>query len=163
MAILPGSDARGNAPEAMGGLMFPPGLDGYNVEPTRGVRRTLQLDDANRIAAQLEKDRGVYIRPPIGPVEYAESNIKKSTALTGVAGYNQKNIPLPNSPDDMSQAQYMESIAQSVPEQRMRMRQALSVGKQNFLNTPTLPQEYPLTSHNMMNNLLALAKQKLGK
>ena len=161
MAIVPGSDATGKAPEAFGGLMMPPGLNGYNVEPLLGVRRVMQLDDGNRIAAQLEKDRGAYIRPPIGPVEYSESNIKKSTALTGVAGYNQRNIPIPNSADDMSQAEYMQSTLQSTPEQRLRMRQALSVGKQNFLNTRTMPQEYPLNSHNMVNNLLSLAKQKL--
>ncbi len=161
MAIVPGSDASGKAPEAFGGLMLPPGLNGYNVEPLLGVRRVMQLDDANRIAAQLEKDRGAYIRPPIGPVEYAESNIKKSTALTGVAGYNQRNIPIPDSADDMSQAQYMQATLQSTPEQRMRMRQALSVGKQNFLNNHPVSREYPLNTHNMMNNLLALAKQKI--
>ncbi len=161
MAILPRSDASGKAPEASAGLMFPPGLGGYNVEPQLGVRRVAQLDSSTRVAAQLEKDRGAYIRPPVLPVEYGEGNIKKSVYMTGAAGYNQRNVPLPDSPDDMSQNQYMLSLLQNQPQQRLRLQQSLATGKQNFLNIPTAPADYPLSTHNMMNNLLALSKQKL--
>jgi hypothetical protein len=99
----------------------------------------------------------------VGPVEYAESNIKKSTELTGVAGYNQRNVPIKDSPDDMSQADYLLSMKQETPEQRMRMRQALTVANQNFLNTRTINMDYPSNSHNMVNNLLAMSKAKLQK
>jgi hypothetical protein len=161
MAIVPGL-GNGKTPEQLGGLSFPAALGGYNVEPQLSIRRVAQLDDANRIASQLEKDRGSYIRPPVGPVEYSEGNIKKSTLLTGVAGYNQRNVPIPNSPDDMSQDQYIQSIVQGTAPQRQRLQQALAVGKQNFLNTHTSSTEYPFPSHNMANNLLSLAKQKRG-
>ena len=162
MAIVPGI-GNGKAPEQIGGLMFPPGLGGYNREPQLGVRRVMQLDNASRVASQIEHDRGAYSRPPVGPVEYAEGNIKKSTELTGVAGYNQRNVPIKDSPDDMSQAYYLLSMKQETPEQRMRMRQALAVANQNFLNTRTTNMEYPSNSHNMVNNLLALSKAKLQK
>lgn len=99
----------------------------------------------------------------MGPVEYAEGNIKKSTELTGVAGYNQRNVPLKDSPDDMSQADYLLSMKQETPDQRLRMRQALAVANQNFLNTRTVNTEYQSNSHNMVNNLLALSKAKLQK
>jgi hypothetical protein len=162
MAILPGI-GDGKAPEQIGGLTFPAGLGGINRNPQMGVRRVMQLDNASRIAAQLEHDRGFYSRPAVGPVEYSEGNIKKSTELTGVAGYNQRNIPLKDSPDDMSQTDYLLSMKQETPQQRMRMREAVSVAKQNFLNTPTTNTEYPSNSHNMVDNLLALSKAKLKK
>jgi len=144
-------------------LMAPPGLGGINQEPLLGIRRVAQLDNANRIASQLEHDRGAYVRPPVGPVEYAEGNIKKSTALTGPAGYNQKAIPLPDSPDDMSQSQYLMSLQQGSPQQRMRMQAALAGAKQNFLNTHLQQTDYPLSTHNMMDNLMSIARAKLQK
>jgi hypothetical protein len=162
VAILP-NFGGGKAPELTGGLMFPPGLGGINKEPELGVRRVMQLDNGSRIAAQIEHNRGAYSRPPVGPVEYAEGNIKKSTEITGVAGYNQRNIPIKDSPDDMSQADFMLSLQQETAPQRMRMRTALSVPVQNFLNTRTVNPEYPLNTHNMMNNLLSLAKAKIQK
>jgi len=143
--------------------MAPPGLGGINQEPLLGIRRVAQLDNANRIASQLEHDRGAYVRPPVGPVEYAEGNIKKSTALTGPAGYNQKAIPLPDSPDDMSQSQYLMSLQQGSPQQRMRMQAALAGAKQNFLNTHLQQTDYPLSTHNMMDNLMSIARAKLQK
>lgn len=162
MAILPGSGPKG-IPENMPGLTIPPGIGGVNKEPFLGIRRVAQLDSATRVAAQLEHDRGAYVRPPVGPVEYSEGNIKKSTYLTGVAGYNQKSIPLPDSPDDMSQAQYLLSLQQSAPGQRMRMQAALAGAKQNFLNTHLQSNDYPLSTHNMMDNLMNIARAKLQK
>jgi hypothetical protein len=63
----------------------------------------------------------------------------------------------------MSQADFMLSLQQETAPQRMRMRTALSVPVQNFLNTRTVNPEYPLNTHNMMNNLLSLAKAKIQK
>lgn len=162
MAILPGTGPS-KTPESQPSLMVPPGIGGINQEPYLGIRRVAQLDNANRIAAQLEHDRGAYVRPPVGPVEYAEGNIKKSTALTGPAGYNQKNVPLPDSADDMSQAQYLMSLQQASPQQRMRMQAALAGAQQNFLNTKLVQTDYPLNTHNMMDNLMSIARAKLQK
>lgn len=162
MAILPGSGPN-NIPESKASLMVPPGIGGLNQEPFLGIRRVAQLDSATRVAAQLEHDRGAYTRPPVGPVEYAESNIKKSTYLTGAAGYNQKSIPLPDSPDDMSQSQYLLSLQQGDPNQRLRMQTALAGAKQNFLNTRLQSSEYPFSTHNMMDNLMNIARAKLQK
>jgi hypothetical protein len=159
MAILPKS-APGKEPESRAQGFLPPGLAGYNHEPFIGLRRTIQLDDANRVATQIERDRGAYVRSPIGPVEYGEGNIKKSTALTGPAGYNHRAIPIPESPDDMSQTDYLMTFRQNTAPERMRMRQALAVPQQNFLSTQVTQLEYPALSHNMADNLLRLALAK---
>ncbi|NDF98235.1 MAG: hypothetical protein EB101_04780 [Chitinophagia bacterium] len=143
--------------------MTPAGLGGLNQEPFLGIRRVAQMDDANRVASQIEHDRGAYLRPAVGPVEYSEGNIKKSTALTGPAGYNQRAVPLPDSPDDMSQAQYLMALEQATPAQRMRMQASLAGAKQNFLNTRLAQTEYPLNTHNMVDNLMSIARAKLNK
>jgi len=162
VAILPGSGPS-RVPENKSSLLIPPGIGGLNQEPFLGIRRVSQLDSATRVASQIEHDRGAYVRPPVGPVEYAEGNIKKSVYLTGPAGYNQKSIPLPDSPDDMSQSQYLMSLQQGAPGQRLRMQAALAGGKQNFLNTQLQQTDYPLTTHNMMDNLMNIARAKLQK
>ena len=54
----------------------------------------------------------------------------------------------------------MLSMLQNKPEQRMRMRMAMAIPKQNFLYRPPVSSEYPMNTHNMMNNLLALAKER---
>lgn len=162
MAILP-KPTPGKEPESQLNTYVPPGLNGYNREPFLGLRRIMQLDGANRIASQIEHDRGAYSRAPVAPVEYGEGNIKKSTAFTGPAGYNHQAIPIADSPDDMSQTDYMISLRQATGPERFRMRQALSIPQQNFLYTQMVrSDDYPLNSHNMMNNLLSLASTKLA-
>ena len=128
-----------------------------------GIRRGVQMDDSSRIAAQIQHNRGVYTRPPVGPVEYSEGNIKKSTELTGVAGYNQKEIPFRDSADDMSQMQYMDSIAQNTPEQRALLQQEMLNPNQYFLNTQEISDNKIVTSHNTPTNLMILAKVKAMK
>jgi|32_taG_2_1085360.scaffolds.fasta_scaffold05169_5 hypothetical protein len=161
MAILPQTGVP-ELPELKGTDNFYTGLTGFNTPFQVALRRGMVFDHngATRVAAQIEHDLGSYIRPAVGPVEYGEGNIKKSTAVTGPAGYNQRAVPLPESPDDMSQEQYMLSYMQGKPEQRERLRMAMAIPKQNFLNRPPISSEYPMTTHNMMNNLLALAAQK---
>lgn len=158
MAIIPGSDT-GKAPEALPRLAMP-NLGMLNQEPMLGIRRVAQLDNANRVSAQFANDRGIRSRPPVGPVEYGEGNIKKSTALTGPAGYNQRNIPLPESPDDMSQAEYLISMGENNTQTRAALRQLTSIPRQTMLNTPSFSDDYPYQSSNTINNLLALAKLK---
>jgi hypothetical protein len=104
MAILPrpGENKMPAELKPLGGLAaLPPGLMTANTPLEIGIRRGVQMDDSSRIAAQIQHNRGVYTRPPVGPVEYSEGNIKKSTELTGVAGYNQKEIPFRDSADDI--------------------------------------------------------------
>ena len=160
MAIVPGVGGAG-APEATPEPKFLQGRLGYNREPDLSIRRIASIDSVTRVAAQLEHDRGVYRRPPVQTVEYGEGNIKKSHYVTGAAGYNQRAIAAPDSADDMSQEQYMLSAAQTKPEQRLRLQQELVLNaKQNFLNTKVLTTDYPQHSHNMIDNLMSLAKAK---
>jgi hypothetical protein len=158
MAIIPGSDS-GKAPEALPSLAMPT-LGALNQEPLLGIRRVAQLDNGNRVSSQYAHDRGFYSRPPVGPVEYGEGNIKKSTVLSGPAGYNQRNIPLPDSPDDMSQAEYLMSVKEDNPQTRLMLRQLTANPKQTMLSTPSFGDSYPYQSSNTMDNLLALAKLK---
>lgn len=160
MAIVPGVGA-GNVPESVPQPKFAQGRLGYNREPDLSIRRIASIDSVTRVAAQLEHDRGVYTRPPVQTVEYGEGNIKKSHYVTGAGGYNQRAIAAPDSADDMSQAQYMLAAAQMKPEQRLRLQKELVMNpNQNFLNTKSLATDYPQHSHNMINNLMSIAKAK---
>jgi hypothetical protein len=166
MAILPrpGENKMPAELKPLGGLAaLPPGLMTANTPLEIGIRRGVQMDDSSRIAAQIQHNRGVYTRPPVGPVEYSEGNIKKSTELTGVAGYNQKEIPFRDSADDMSQMQYMVSIAQNTPEQRALLQQEMLNPNQYFLNTQEISDNKIVTSHNTPTNLMILAKVKAMK
>ena len=166
MAILPrpGENKMPAELKPLGGLAaLPPGLMTANTPLEIGIRRGVQMDDSSRIAAQIQHNRGVYTRPPVGPVEYSEGNIKKSTELTGVAGYNQKEIPFRDSADDMSQMQYMVSIAQNTPEQRALLQQEMLNPNQYFLNTQEINDNKMVTSHNTRTNLMILAKVKAMK
>lgn len=162
MAILPQMGLPA-LPETKGEQQMYPAFSGYNTPYKVAFNRGIIFDNngANRVAAQIEHDLGSYIRPPVLPVEYGEGNIKKSTSLTGPAGYNQRAIPLPDSPDDMSQEQVMMSYLQNKPQERVRMAMSMAIPKQNFLQRPPISSEYASSSHNMMNNLLSIAKQKL--
>jgi hypothetical protein len=162
MAILPGFGSN-NLPEYTQRVPVNAGGIPLNQPPYVDLRRIQNLDSGSRVAAQAEKDLGVYMRPPVPPVEYAESNIKKSTEFTGVAGYNQRNIPLKDSPDDMSQIEYLVANDKNNPKYRMGLRDSLSGTKQNFLNNPSVSPEYPSNMHNMVNNLMYIAKAKLAK
>ena len=166
MAILPrpGENKMPAELKPLGGLAaLPPGLMTANTPLEIGIRRGVQMDDSSRIAAQIQHNRGVYTRPPVGPVEYSEGNIKKSTELTGVAGYNQKEIPFRDSADDMSQMQYMVSIAKNTPEQRALLQQEMLNPNQYFLNTQEINDNKMVTSHNTPTNLMILAKVKAMK
>ena len=166
MAILPrpGENKMPAELKPLGGLAaLPPGLMTANTPLEIGIRRGVQMDDSSRIAAQIQHNRGVYTRPPVGPVEYSEGNIKKSTELTGVAGYNQKEIPFRDSADDMSQMQYMASIAQNTPKQRALLQQEMLNPNQYFLNTQEISDNKIVTSHNTPTNLMILAKVKAMK
>lgn len=135
-----------------------PGLATVNTPFEIGLRRGMTIDNANRVNAQISHDRGIYSRPAVGPVEYSEGNIKKSTELTGVAGYNQKQIPLRDSADDMSQQEYIASAFENTPQHRADL-QNITLGKnQFFLNTQEVNDNKTVTSHNSPTSLMAQAK-----
>jgi hypothetical protein len=161
MAVLP-QPGSAPVPELNPELRFPAGLGGYNTPTIASIRRGMVFDSngSTRVAAQLEKDLGSYSRAPVQPTEYSEGNIKKSVQPVGPAGYNQHAVGIPDSPDDMTQEEYMVSLLQNKPESRERMRLAMSMPVQNFLRRPPVSSEYPLNTHNMSNNLLATAKMK---
>ena len=93
----------GSAPGTFRGFEFPPGLIGHNQPPGIGVRRVMSIDNPNMVADQVERDRGVYARPPVKPVQYSPGNIKTSDYNPGLAGYNQHGHTLPLKAADMSE------------------------------------------------------------
>tara|TARA_R100001594_G_scaffold38536_1_gene69839 strand:- start:12462 stop:12935 length:474 start_codon:yes stop_codon:yes gene_type:complete len=156
--------AAGATPGTFRGFEFPPGLIGHNQPPGIGVRRVVQIDNPNMVADQVEHDRGVYSRAPVKPVQYSTGNIKTSTYNPGLAGYNQRGFDLPDKAADMSTEEYLTAHYQATPEQRLRLQQSILTPYQYFLDTPTLlGTDYPEKSHNMVNNLMLLAKARIKK
>jgi hypothetical protein len=164
MAVVPLPNLAG-IPEATPQRRKSPATSGYSSPLMVAALRAMSYETGagTRVAAQAEVDRGVYERPAVGPVEYSEGNIKKSVNISGPAGYNQRAVPIPNSPDDMSQEEYLRSMLKNDPRFRQRLRTAMSVPFQAFLNRPTTNFDYPSMAHNMSNNLLALSTTKKRK
>ena len=125
-----------------------------------GVRRVAQLFNATRTAVQTDKDNGVYTRPQVGPIEYAESNIKKSHYNPGVAGYVQHGGVLTDNADDQTVQEYMSAYMQSMKAPVVGMQAKLMNPKQNFLQTKLAPEAYEAFSGNMADNLLSIARMK---
>ena len=69
-----------------------------NDDVSISVRRKTYTDDVNRVFAQYNIDHGTYVRQPVDPNPYAEGNITESAQLTGPAGYNHREVPLPERP-----------------------------------------------------------------
>lgn len=166
MAILPTNDTKAKGKKGQFAAEYKPPAPTpnqyINAEPMLGIRRVMQLDNGARVATQLEVDRGVYSRAPVAPPEYSFGNIKKSTMMTGVAGYNQRELPIAESPDDMSQSDYIMAVAQEVnPKARTALKRETALGQQFFLNTqsPGTVADYPIASHQMADNMLANAKR----
>lgn len=139
---------------------LPPGFLPTTNPLEVGIRRSAQLYNAPRTASQMAHDRGMYIRQPVGPVEYTEGNVKKSHYNTGLAGYNQRTFQLTDNPDDMSGQEYMASYAQSMPRAAREVQRATMVPQQTF-NQNRLPAAYyDALPGNMASNLLEMAKMK---
>lgn len=139
---------------------LPPGFLPTSNPLEVGVRRSAQLYNAPRAASQLAHDRGMYIRPPVGPVEYAEGNVKKSHYNTGLAGYNQHSLQLTDNPDDMDAQQYMSAYAQNMPEAAREVQKSTLNPQQAFNQTKLPAAYYDVLPGNMSNNLLEMAKIK---
>ena len=159
MAVVPGT--AGNIPEQKIVSELPKAPAYRNTAAEIQMRRIMQMDKPAAIASQYMHDRGMYERAAVGPVEYSEGNIKKSKEITGLAGYNHRDgMPIPDSPDDMNQAEYLASVGEQTPAVRMALQNIVGRKlKQNFLDTSSafLPQEYPSPMLNMQNNLLTRA------
>ena len=74
------------------------------------ARRQAYSDDVNRVFAQYNIDHGTYSRTPVNPLPYAEGNITKSAQPTGPAGYNHREMPLPERALDIPKEQYLSLI-----------------------------------------------------
>ena len=126
------------------------------------ARRQAYSDDVNRVFAQYNIDHGTYSRTPVNPLPYAEGNITKSQEVTGPAGYNHKEMPLPERPMDMSKGEY---VADTMMQQNPTMRgnvQALTVlPQQNFLNTQDPNQMMYLQDYRTADDM-SLQEQAMG-
>ena len=100
------------------------------------ARRQAYSDDVNRVFAQYNIDHGTYSRSPVNHIPYAEGNITKSAQPTGPAGYNHREMPLPERAVDIPKEQYIAetSLAQN-PTMRGSVQALTILPQQNFLNT----------------------------
>ena len=99
------------------------------------ARRQAYSDNVNRVFAQYNIDHGTYVRQPVDPNPYAEGNIVESAQVTGPAGYNHKEIPLPERPTDMPKEQYVaETVNAADPTMRVNVQALTLLPQQNFLN-----------------------------
>jgi len=100
------------------------------------ARRQAYTDDVNRVFTQYNIDQGTYFRSPVNPLPYAEGNITKSAQMTGPAGYNHKDLPLPERADDIPKEQYIAETAMAQdPTMRGNVQALTLLPQQNFLNT----------------------------
>ena len=162
MAVIPGN--AGKIPEAMAMENIPNPELYQNTLPQIAGRRVLQMDNGTATTAQFMKDRGQYIRRPVGTVEYTEGNIKKSNQVTGLPGYQHPDgVPLPLSPDDMSQQAYVKSMLEATPVNRLALQKTVGENlRQNFLSgsSAQLPQQLISPMLEMQNSLLNQANMK---
>ena len=164
MAVVPGT--AGAIPERMAMGRFNTAPTYKNTSADIMTRRMAQTFYPAALTAQFMVDRGGYTREAVGPVEYTEGNIKKSNQVTGLPGYNHPDgVPIPDSPDDMSQIEYLKSIVEGSPQNVMALQGVVGTTlNQNFLQNDSalLPKEYPSPMLNMQNNLLTMATRVKG-
>jgi hypothetical protein len=100
------------------------------------IRRSMTLDDINRVQAQYARDRGESAREPVGPTNYQEGNIMPSSQITGPAGYNhQDKLVLPDRAADMSKAEYLVKEQNTMdPNLRAQLQILTTLPQQNFYN-----------------------------
>ena len=126
------------------------------------ARRQAYSDDVNRVFPQYNIDNGTYTRTTVNPLPYAEGNITKSAQPIGPAGYNHREMPLPDRAVDIPKEQY---IAETSLAQNPTMRgsvQALTVlPQQNFLNTQD-PNQMMYTQDYRGADDISLQEQILG-
>ncbi len=135
-----------------------------NDDVNIAARRQAYSDNVNRVFAQYNIDHGTYVRQPVDPNPYAEGNITESTQTTGPAGYNHKNMPLPNRPMDMPKEQYItEMINEADPMIRATAKALTLMPQQDFLNRQdvaamSLNQDYRRSDDLMMQEVTDVKK-----
>jgi len=109
-----------------------------NTPETIELNRATQLDNVNRVYAQYQRDRGEYVREPVGPTDVQPGNIMPSQQVTGLAGYNHKdNLVIPDRAADISKGEYLVKTQNTLnPELRNQLKILTSLPQQNFLNAP---------------------------
>ena len=133
------------------------------------ARREAYTDNVNRVFAQYNIDHGTYIRQPVDPNPYAEGNITESAQVTGPAGYNHKDIALPERPMDMPKEQYVaETVNAADPTMRVNVQALTLLPKQNFLNRQdvaamSLGQDYRRQDDLMLQEQLTNQKNNAKK
>ena len=133
-----------------------------NDEISIRARQTQTLDNVNRVFHQYNIDHGSYLRTPVSPVEYGIGNVVKSNEVTGPAGYNQKEMPMPLRPGDMSRESYaMQEANKYDPTMRLNVAALSILPQQNFYDVTTADSKMPLRDYRMADNL-SLQQQILG-
>ena len=133
-----------------------------NDEISIRARQTQTLDNVNRVFHQYNIDHGSYLRTPVSPVEYGIGNVVKSNEVTGPAGYNQKEMPMPLRPGDMSRESYaMQEANKYDPTMRLNVAALSILPQQNFYDVTTADSKMPLQDYRMADNL-SLQQQILG-
>jgi len=150
----PGGLGPSQSLQPLGGLASVPPAS-YQTTPTQiAMQRILDIDDVNRVQAQYETSLGDLKRSAVPPVTYGEGNIVPSNQPTGVAGYNQRDLALPNRAEDMSKESYISKTANlSDPNLRTQMRILTMYPTQNFLNNLDPSAAEGLRSYTMPDNL----------
>lgn len=102
------------------------------------ARQQAAVDDVNRVLAQYKIDNGEYLRTPVSPAEYGIGNMTPSAQQTGVAGYNHREVPLPERAVDMPKEQYVVDEANSAdPAFQHNVKQLTMLPQQPFYNVTT--------------------------
>jgi hypothetical protein len=133
-----------------------------NDEISIRARQTQTLDNVNRVFHQYNIDHGSYLRTPVSPVEYGIGNVVKSNEVTGPAGYNHKEMPMPLRPEDMPRESYvMQEANKYDPTMRLNVAALSILPQQNFYDVTTADSKMPLRDYRMADNL-SLQQQVLG-
>ena len=133
-----------------------------NDEISITARRQAYSDDVNRVFAQYNIDHGSYTRKPVNPLPYAEGNITKSAELTGLAGYNHKEMPLPERAVDLPKEEYIAETSLAMnPTMRGNVQALTVLPQQNFLNTQD-PNQMMYTQDYRRADDISLQEQVLG-
>ena len=132
-------------------------------------RRQAYTDNVNRVFAQYNIDHGSYVRQPVDPNPYAEGNIVESSQVTGPAGYNHKEMPLPEHAADMPKELYVTETVNAVdPVMRGNVKALTLLPQQNFLNRQDVAamsysQDYRRQDDLMLQDQLARKENNASK
>jgi len=112
------------------------------------VRQQAAMDDVARVLSQYNVDHGEYLRGPVSPAEYGIGNMTPSAQQTGPAGYNHREMPLPNRATDMPKEQYViDETNRRDPAFQQKVSQLTALPQQNFYNVQTPESSMPMLDY----------------